>query len=176
MTDKTKTSRESTPASDGKSAARPVQALALVETKNSDRSSMWKALQQLKAVLPYLSKLLPLLDARVLPLLEIVGLGHAQQNAGLSLSKELREDVTGLQGGQHDIRLALQDQALEIKRLEDEIALLRQASEKNAAAHATLVEDVRSIGAWVRGIGAGLAVLLVVLIAMAGALLLRVAR
>jgi hypothetical protein len=193
-TDKMKTSRESTPAdpvpepaSDRKSAAKPVQALALAETRKtetvdaetrgSDRSSMWKTLQQLKGVLPYLSRLLPLLDARILPLLDLVGLGHAQNSGlSLSLSKELREDVTSIQGGQNDIRLALQDQSLEIKRLEDEIALLRQAAEKNAVEHARLVEDVKSVAAWVRATGAGLAILLLVLIVMVGVLLMHGTR
>ena len=201
MTDKTKTSRESTPASarepvadpvtepasDRKSAAKPVQALALAETRNtetvdaktrdSDRSSLWKALQQLKAVLPHLSRLLPLLDARILPLLDLVGLGHTQNSGlSLSLSKELREDVTSIQGSQQDIRLALQDQSLEIKRLEDEIALLRQTTEKNAVEHARLVEDVKSVAAWVRATGAGLAILLLVLIVMVGVLLMHSTR
>jgi hypothetical protein len=189
MTDKTKTSRESTQvsahesaplidlASDRKSAAKPLEALALAEPKDPDRGSLWKALQQLKAVLPHLSRLLPLLDARLLPLLDLVGLGHAQ-NSGLSLSqsKELREDIAGIQDRQDAIRLALQDQALEIKRLEDEIALLRETTDKNAVEHARLVEDVKSIGAWVRISGAGLAILLVVLIVMVGALLLHVTR
>lgn len=201
MTDKTKASRESTPASthepaadpvtepasDRKSAAKPVQALALAETRktetvdaktrDSDRSSMWKTLQQFKGVLPYLSRLLPLLDARILPLLDLVGLGHAQNSGlSLSLSKDLREDVTSIQGSQQDIRVALQDQSLEIKRLEDEIALLRQAAEKNAVEHARLVEDVKSVAAWVRASAAGLAILLLVLIVMVGVLLMHGTR
>jgi hypothetical protein len=165
-------------ASDEKPAAKPAampaaEMLALDEPKDADPNAMWKALLQLKSVIPYVSRLLPLLDARLLPLLDLIGLGHGQ-NTGLS--KELRENVTGIQTGQRELRVAVQDQALEIKRLEDQLSRLREATEKNNFEHAELVEDVKSIGSLIRAVGAGLAILLVVLILMVGALLAHVGR
>jgi hypothetical protein len=154
-------------ASDEKPAARPAEMVALEEPKDSDANAMWKALLQLKSVLPYISRFAPLLD------LIGAGLGQAQ-NAGVS--KELRENVTSIQTSQREIRLAVQDQALEIKRLEDQISRLREAAEKNNFEHAELVEDVKSIGSLIRAVGAGLAVLLVVLILMVGALLAHKGR
>jgi hypothetical protein len=147
-------------ASDAKPSAKPAEMLALEEPKDSDQNAMWKALLQLKTILPYVSRFLPLLD--------LIGVGQAQ-NAGLS--KEVRDNVTSIQSGQREMRLAVQDQALEIKRLEDQIARLRETSEKNNFEHAELVEDVKSIGSLVRAVGAGLAILLVILILMVGVLL-----
>jgi hypothetical protein len=157
-------------ASDAKARPAPARALVIEEPKLADRGSMWKALAQLKAVLPYLSRLLPLLDARILPLLEMVGMAHPQNSAQL---KELQEGVGGVQSGQRELRLALQSQAVEIKRLEDEVAQLREASMKTSHAQAGLIEDVHSVRSLVRLVGSGLVILLVVLIVMVGALLTR---
>jgi chromosome segregation ATPase len=149
------------------------KALAVQIPKQTDRRSMWKALQQLKAVLPYLSGLLPLLDARLLPLLELVGVGHAQ-NA--SLSKEVREQLAALQSGRQETRLALQDQALEIKQLEDQIARLREASEKSQLEQVKLADSVKSLRSLLRTAGAGLAILTAILIVMVAVLLGRSGR
>jgi hypothetical protein len=146
-------------ASDAKPAAKPAGALALKEPKDSDQNGMWKALLQLKALLPYAS--------RLLPLLEIVGVSLPQNSGPF---KELRESVAGIQTGQRELRLALQDQTLEIKRLEEEIVRLREASEKAALEQAGLIKDVKSIGALLRFTVAGLAVLLIALLATVGAL------
>jgi hypothetical protein len=62
-------------ASDEKPAVKPAEMLALEELKESDTNAMWKTLLQLKSVLPYVSRLLPLLD--------LIGVGHTQ-NTGLS--------------------------------------------------------------------------------------------
>jgi hypothetical protein len=134
------------------------------EPKDSEDNAMWKALLQIKSILPYVSRLLPLLD---------IGLGHAQNS---SISNELRQDVTSIQTSQRDVRVAIQDQSLQLKRFEEQLVRMREASEKNAFEQAEMVEDVKSIGNLVRAVGAGLAVLLVVLILMVGALLLHVSR
>lgn len=132
------------------------------EPKSSEENAMWKALLQIKTVLPYLSRLLPLLD---------LGLGHAQNS---NAANELRANVTSLETTQRDLRVSVQDQTLQLKRIEEQLTRMREASEKNAFEHAELVEDVKSIGNLVRVVGAGLAILLVVLILMVGALLAHV--
>jgi hypothetical protein len=156
-------------ASDEKPAQRPADImasdmLAIEEPKSSEENAMWKALLQIKAFLPYVSRLLPLLD---------LGLGHAQSS---SATNELRENVTALQSTQRDLRVSVQDQTLQLKRVEENLTRMREVSEKNAFEHAELVEDVKSIGNLVRVVGAGLAILLIVLILMVGALLAHVSH
>jgi hypothetical protein len=137
-----------------------------IEPKDADESAMWKVFLQFKSVLPYVSRLLPLLD---------IGLGHVQQqNSGVS--QEMRQGVTSIQVAQRETRVTLQDQGVQLKRVEDQLSRMREASEKNAFEHAELVEDVKSLSNMVRVIGAGLAILLVVLILMVGALLTHVSH
>jgi hypothetical protein len=134
----------------------------------ADRKGTWKALMQLKAILPYLSRLLPLVDARFLPLLDLVGAGH-KQSAGAS--KETRENIASLQAGQNDLRTTVQEQSLEIKRLEEQIQRLQEASERGVRERAQLSEEIRSAQKVVRWLGAGLAILLLVVLVIAGVLL-----
>jgi hypothetical protein len=157
-------------AAEEKAAAKHGELEAPEAPKGGDRSSMGKALGQLKAVLPYLSRLLPLIDARFLPLLELVGVGRTH-NTGLS--KEIREDVAGLQFDQRELRTSVQNQALEIEQLEAQVAQLREAFERKTLEHATLIENVAALGRLVRWMGAGLAVLLVLLSLICGVLLAR---
>jgi hypothetical protein len=152
------------------SEEKPAENLPVLVPKDTDRSSMWKLLQQLRSVLPYLSRLLPLLDARLLPLLELVGVGHAQ-NAGLS--KQVHEQLGAVHSGQQELRLVLQDQALEVKQLEEQVARLRDTAEKNELAQARLAQDVKSLRSLIQVAAAALAILTVILIVMAGVLLAR---
>jgi hypothetical protein len=138
------------------------------DPKPPEEKSMWKMLLQLKPFLPYLARLVPLLDIAVGPM----------QNA--ALSNEIREAIAAstakIQAIQRDVNAAAQDQALQSKRLEEEIIRLRDASEKYLAAQASLVEDVQQVNKLVLWSAAGLGVLLVVLIVMTAVLLSRVAH
>jgi hypothetical protein len=129
---------------------------------------MWKILLQLKPFLPYLARLVPLLDIAVGPM----------QNA--ALSNEIREAIAAstakIQAIQRDVNAVAQDQALQLKRLEEEIIRLRDASEKYTAAQASLVEDVQQVNKLILWSAAGLGMLLVVLIVMTAVLLSRVAH
>ena len=140
--------------------SQPNTALALEAPKESGRNSMWKILLQLKPLLPYLT--------RLLPLLELVGVGQ-QQNAGLS--HELRESVSGMQASQGGLRAAIDDQSLQLKQLEDQLLRTRELTEKTSLMVAGKIESL-SKQMWI--IGAALAVLLVILIAMVGVVLAHI--
>jgi hypothetical protein len=120
---------------------------------------MWKMLLQFKGVLPYVARLLPLLD---------LGASHAQTSA---LSTEVKHQVGELQTSQRDLRLTLQDQTLQLKRFEEQVTRMREATEKNAFEHSELVEDVKSIHTLVKTVTGVLGALLVILIVMVGILL-----
>lgn len=136
--------------------------LALEAPKEAGRNSMWKILLQLKPLLPYLT--------RMLPLLELVGAGQ-QQNAGLT--RELRESISGMQAGQGDLRTAIDDQALQLKQLEEQIIRTRELTEKT---NLLVAGKIDSLSKQIWGIGAALAVLLVILIVMVGVVLAHLPR
>ena len=61
----------------------------------------------------------------------------------------------------------MQGQTVEMQRIEDQIALIRQTAERSTAKHEELVADVKSLSNLVRAGAVGLAVLLIVLIVLA---------
>jgi hypothetical protein len=153
-------------------AVRDAAAVGNTRAANDQQpASLWKTLAQFKGALPYVSRLLPLIDARFLPLLDMLGAGHSQNTA---LAKELNESLASLQASQHEVQLAVRDHTLGLSQLEDQVAQLREAQEKTALDQADLLHEVRSMGVLIRAVGAGLAVLLVILIVVVGSLLTRV--
>jgi hypothetical protein len=143
---------------------RPAEILTPEEARNSKENPMWKVLLQLKPLLPHLTRLLPLLDVALGPL----------QNAGLS--NEVRQTVAKIQAIQRDLNIAVQDQALQLKLLEEELTRLSDTSEKQAVTQTKLAEGVESLTGLVRIAGIGLGVLLVTVIVMTAVLLARVAH
>lgn len=131
----------------------------------SEDKPMWKILLQLKPLLPYLTRLLPLLDLGLIP----------AQNAGLS--NEVRQAVTQttakIQAIQSEVSAAVQEQALQLKQLEEELTRLLDASEKHAAAQAGLARELASTRKLVSLSAAGLGVLFIALIVMTAVILGR---
>ncbi len=97
------------------------------------RDPMWRTLRQFRGWLPLVSRVLPLLD---------FASGQSQRSGGSS--EDLRETMEQLQVSNKDVRLTLQDQMLEMKRVEEEVARMRDASEKTAFEHSTVVDDMKA--------------------------------
>ncbi len=133
--------------------------------------SMWKILLQLRPFLPYLARMVPGLDIALGPL----------QHAGMS--HEVRESVAQstakIQSLQRDLSAAVTSavevQAVQLKRLEEEMMRLRETAEIQARAQTLLVDDIRSLGRLFRFALIGGAIGLVALIAMSAILLMQAA-
>ena len=136
------------------------------------RGGVLQKLGKLKPLLPILSGGLRMVDhgavQALAQLLNFVDGGSVGQSAA---QEELHQGLAEIQTGHRELRLQVQDQTVEMKRIEDQIVLLRQTAERNATEHAELVEDVKSLGNLVRTMGAGLAILLIVLIVLTSLLL-----
>jgi hypothetical protein len=114
--------------------------LGLPSVRELEHNPMWKALLQLRAFLPYVARLLEMSNP------------SQQQSTALAteLRSEVRQTVGALESSHRDLRLAVQDQTLEIKRLEESMTKTREASERNTVEVAELAEDVRSMRSLVK--------------------------
>ena len=102
------------------------------ELKTLSRDPMWKTLVQFKGWLPVVTRVLPLLDL-------------AGKRASSGNSEEIKDSVEGLLVSNRDMRTTLQNQTVELKRVEEEISRLRETSDKNAFEQNALSDDVRGI-------------------------------
>ncbi|MFZ0662152.1 MAG: hypothetical protein WAM66_05625 [Acidobacteriaceae bacterium] len=126
--------------------------------------SAWKTLLRLGAVLPWVARALPALEAGALgaPISDAAAPGVAQ---------ETRQDVAGLRLVQYEIRTTVQDHSMQLKRMEEQLTRVRESMESQSSASTDLADSVRSMTKLVRlaamGLGGLLAVLIVLVAVMA---------
>jgi hypothetical protein len=128
--------------------------VGLPSLRELEHNPMWKALLQFRAFLPYIARLLEMTPP-------------AQPSTALSteLRNEMRQSVSALESSHHDLRLVVQDQTVELKRMEEAMTRTREAAERNASEMSELAEDVRSMRSLVK---VALVILVVLFVALIG--------
>jgi hypothetical protein len=137
--------------------------LDLQSARELEHNPMWKALLQLRAFLPYIARLVEMSNP-------------SQPNTAVvtaELRSEVRQTVGALESSHRDLRLAVQDQTVEIKRIEETITKAREATERNAVEVTELADDVRSMRSMVR---TGLTLLVVLFLALIGSVIFLIVR
>jgi hypothetical protein len=124
--------------------------LGLPSARELEHNPMWKALLQFRAFLPYIARLLEMSTP-------------SQSSTALTteLRSEMRQNVGALESAHRDLRLAVQDQTVEIKRIEETMTRTREATERNTLEVTELAEDVRSMRSLVK-VAVGILVLMFV--------------
>ena len=119
---------------------------------------MWELLLQLRVLLPYLTRLLPLLDP---------GLRSAPDLS------ELTKGLAGLQNGSRDLEVQARNQALQLERIEQQMSRLRVVHENSIEESRTLLAEVRSLRNWMLGTAIVMFALLLATMVMVILLLVR---
>jgi hypothetical protein len=117
-----------------------------------------KTMLQFRMLMPYLSHMA----------------GQEGDPAMGNLTTELKQSVGDLQLTQRDLRMTVQEQLVQMKRVEEEIHRMRDATEKNAFESSNLVEDMKSTYSLLKTTAGGLGVALAALIGLAVYLIIRV--
>lgn len=114
---------------------------------------MWRSLLQLRVLLPYVSRLLPLLEG---------GFAHAPD------TRHLDRSVAEVQAANRELSQQVLDQTALVKRVEEQLSKLRETIERNAVDAQELSQTLRLLQKAVRTtatVNIGLLVLLVGLVA-----------
>ncbi len=122
-----------------------------------------KTLMRLGAVLPWVARILPMLEATA------ATAGNEQQKTGLT--QEVRNEVSGLQMVQYEIRTAVQEHSTQLRRMEEQLGRLRDSV--GLEDNEDLADTVRTTAKLVRWVGIGLGGLVLALIVMVIVLLSR---
>ncbi|MGA7523864.1 MAG: hypothetical protein WBW84_15540 [Acidobacteriaceae bacterium] len=123
-----------------------------------EHSPMWKTLLQFRAFLPLVSRLLE---------------AESPTRATTALSNEMRQSVGELQGSQREMRVAVQDHTLQLKRFEESITKTQETTERHAFELSELNEDVKSMHLLVKRVTGIMVTLLVALIVLVVVLIVR---
>ena len=114
--------------------------VGLPSLRELEHNPMWKALLQFRAFLPYIARFLE------------ISTPPPQASTALSpeARSEMRQSVGALESAHRDLSLMVQDQTVELKRLEETMTRTREAAERNALEVTELADDVRSMRSLVK--------------------------
>jgi hypothetical protein len=100
-----------------------------LEDRKDPRPSMWRVLLQLRVLLPYLSRVLPLLERGVLGTNVLSGAPGVQHKLDTT---HFDEGLSGIEDAHKDLSVQLKSQASEIKFLQEQVGWLSKSLEKDA--------------------------------------------
>jgi hypothetical protein len=128
--------------------------LSLEKAEKGSHRSMWELLLQLRVLVPYLVRIVPLLDR---------GLLKASPDI-----TELTKGIAEMQNGSRDLEVQARNQALQLERIEQQLARLRVVQENDLEDSRRLSSEIQSL----RSLLFAMAILLVVLLLVAVGLLI----
>jgi hypothetical protein len=109
-----------------------------IEDQKDARPSMWRVLLQLRVLLPYLSRLLPLVERGLL------GTGGTHSAADIDTSR-FDNGIADVQASHRDVSLQLKNQTSEIKYLQEQLTWLSTSLEKETQRQEQIAETLASI-------------------------------
>jgi hypothetical protein len=124
---------------------------------------MWELLLQLRVLLPYLARLVPLLD----PLLDR-GAGKASPELS-----ELNKGLTAIQTGNRDLEVQARNQALQLERIEQQMGRLRVVHENSMEESRKLFAEILSLRRGLFAMAIVVTVLLLLCVGMVTVLVMR---
>ena len=133
--------------------------LALEKAEKGSHRSMWELLLQLRVLLPYIARLVPLLDR---------GLIKAGPDFG-----ELKQGIAEMQTGRRDLEVQARNQALQLERIEQQMGRLRVVHENSIEESRRLFADMRSLRRWMLTMAVVMVVLLLITVGMVTYLLIH---
>jgi hypothetical protein len=128
--------------------------LSLEKAEKGSHRSMWELLLQLRVLVPYLARIVPLLDRGLLK--------------GSPDITELTKGIAEMQNGSRDLEVQARNQALQLERIEQQLVRMRVVQENDLEDSRRLSSEIRSL----RSILFAMAILLVVLLLVVVGLLI----
>lgn len=131
-------------------AAAPAPARALsgptAPAEPEDHSSnVHRAAHALRSVVPFVQRLLPLLDGNLVTAVSNVLTPHPKPVPPVNLAP-IQQGVSDLQAQQRELRDQVADQQTSLRRVEDHLELVREATDRNTLEQQELLEDLKAVG------------------------------
>jgi len=146
-------------------AAAPARALPGSSASSDEATVLQRAMNAVRTVMPFVQRILPLLDGNIGTALANFLVPHAHPQPAPSP----KVDLAPLEGGlaelqtQHrNLREQVMEQNASLKRVEDRLEMVREATDRNTLEQQELLEDLRAFSGKVKVVAAvGLSLLAV---------------
>ena len=150
------------PEGSGHGATPPGRALAGPSAAGEDGSAMQRAMGILKQAAPYVARLLPLIEGNLGAAIGNL-LSGRPHNAPTQVTVDLapvKNQLSDLQAQQTELRSTMQEQTAGLKRVEGQLELVREATDRNTLEQQELMGDLKTMGQKVNRVALGLSILL----------------
>lgn len=132
--------------------APPLPPLTPEHAEKGSLRSMWELIMQLRVLLPYLTRLVPLLDKGLL-------------KAAPDLT-DVRAGLDEIRTGSRGLNNQVANHSLQLERMEEQLSRLREAGDRSHTGISELSAEVRSLGRQIRGLIGAFVLMLALLIAV----------
>ena len=111
-------------------------------------TGMQRAMGILKQAMPFVQKLLPLIDGNLATAVANLFAPRphvASPSPPVDLTP-VHTQITELQGQNQDLRTQMLEQTSSLKRVEDQLEMVREATDRNTLEQQELIEDLKAVG------------------------------
>lgn len=127
----------------------PGRALANSPASGTEQpSSLQRAVNALRLTLPFIQRILPLLDGNIATTVSKILTPHPQAPPlppPVDL-EPIEDGLAKLQAQHRDLRNHVLEQHSSLKRVEDQLEMVREATDRNTLEQQELVEDLKTVG------------------------------
>lgn len=115
-------------------------------SESDQPSNVQRAVSALRSVLPFVQSVLPLLDGKIATAVASVLAQRPPSPAPQIDLAPLEKSVAELKSQQGEFHHLLADQNTSLKRVEDQLEMVREATDRNTLEQQELMEDLRAVG------------------------------
>jgi hypothetical protein len=111
-------------------------------------STMQRAIGLFKQAMPFFQRLLPLLDGNIATAVTnfLAARPHPPAPAPHVDLAPVQNQLSDLQAQHNDLRSTVQEQTTGLKRVEDQLEMVREATDRNTLEQQELIEDLKAMG------------------------------
>jgi len=116
---------------------------------NAPKSGLQRAINAVRSTLPLVQKLLPLLDGNFVTAITSLVVPQPSHHPPPPVQVDFEPVERGLaevRNSHRELRTQVQEQLTSLKRVEDQLERVREATDRNTLEQQELVEDLRSVG------------------------------
>jgi hypothetical protein len=128
----------------------PGRALGGAPAAGEEPSSLQRAAAALRSALPFVQRLLPLLDGNIATTVGNLLAPHHRQQAPPPSAKldlvPIEDGLAELQTQHQNLRDQVTEQNTTLKRVEDQLEMVREATDRNTLEQQELLEDLKAFG------------------------------
>jgi len=132
------------------SAPQPGRALTNQQPRTSHPSSLQRAVNLIRTALPLVQRILPLIDGNIATTVSKILSPPPPPPAPTAPAKvdltPIQEGLTQLQTQHRELRDQFVEQNSSLKRVEDQLELVREATDRNTLEQQELLEDLKAVG------------------------------